>query len=106
MRGLIKPVELADLLDPGRIHALTPPVGVVAGGHFTGSSPAPELLHQLLHGPPRHELHYRKGDEQDAEQGRHHEQNAFDDVGEHDRTYGFSVSGFRHQVLTTQLLAL
>ena len=82
-RGLVEAVKLLDLLDARRVHTLAPAVDALAGrGAF--ASPrrvAPlELRNHLLDGTARDELDDDECDEQNSEQGRNHQQHAFEYV--------------------------
>ncbi len=48
-----------------------------------GRALAGQLGDDALHRAARRELHHHEGDQHDADDGRHHERNAADDVGEH-----------------------
>ena len=81
VRRLVEAVQRLDLLDAFRVHAL---VAAVAGAAGLDATPAPlGFGHVLLHRPAGHELDHHEGDQQHAEQGRDHQQQAFEDVGEH-----------------------
>ena len=108
VRGLVETIKLPDFLDALSVHPLPPPV--TRSGHgrpLAARVAALQLRHHLLHRPARHELDHHKGDEQDAEQRRDHQQQTFEDVGPHDQRLrpggGLRFSGLAHQVMSTQL---
>ena len=81
-RRLVETVELLQLLDPFLVQPLVALVEAAAGG-VAASAVAAQLGHQPLHRPAGHELGDGKGDEHDAEQGRYHEQEPFEDIAAH-----------------------
>ena len=69
--------------------------------------PSLQLRHHLLYWPARHELDNHKGQQQDPEQGRDHEQQALEDVGNHGQGAAFCkasrLADVAHQVAVIQL---
>jgi len=87
-RGFVEPVELADFGQPLFIHPLRAAVAQPLRRHraraaLEARAPRPRLRQILLHRPARHELNDRESHQQHAQQRGQHEQNAFEDVGEH-----------------------
>ena len=81
-RGLVKAVQRFGLFNALGVHALRAPVaqaspfGTAAGACFGFGQ-------VLLHRPPGHKLDHDKGQQQDAQQGGHHQHQAFQDVEQH-----------------------
>ncbi len=77
-RRLVEAVQRLDLLDLLGVHTLPAPV-------CAGFAPdaAPGLRDVLLHRPSRYELRDHECHDEDTEQGRKHQQDAFGDVGCH-----------------------
>lgn len=80
----VKAVEGLDFLDPLGVHTLAATVtGAGSGGALAAHIASLKLGHHLFHRSARHELDDHKGHEQHPKQGRHHEQQAFEDVAQH-----------------------
>ena len=81
---LVKTVECFDFGNAGRIHALPATVTAACSCRaLPACVPTLQLGHHLLNGPTRHKLDHRKRQQQHPEQSRDHQQQAFENVGQH-----------------------
>ena len=81
---LVEAVKGFDLFNARGIHAL--PASVTAacsGSALPARVTALQLGHHLLHRAAGHKLDHHKGHQQDPEQGRDHQKQAFENVGQH-----------------------
>ena len=83
-RRFVKAIQRFDFGDALGIHALPAPVACAADRcALAARVPALQLRHHLLHRPAGHELNHHKGQQQNAEQGGDHQQQAFNDIAQH-----------------------
>ncbi|MNS97887.1 hypothetical protein D3C72_1322360 [compost metagenome] len=81
-RWLVKAIERLDLVEALLVNALAATVAHAAALRTT-AGPRLGLGQVLLHRATGYELDHGKGQQQHAQQGRDHQQQAFEDVGEH-----------------------
>jgi len=79
-RRFIEAIERAKLRDLLRIHA-----GMHAHAKARALLAAPQFMHGLFNRSPGHELDHGERQREDAEQGRDHQQDSFEDVAPHGR---------------------
>jgi hypothetical protein len=91
VRGLVEAVQRLDLLQPLGVHALRAPVAQApALGTAAHARTGLGFGHVLLHRAAGHKLDHHEGQQQHAQQGGQHEQDALEDVGQHGRAYFLS----------------
>ncbi|MNM76642.1 hypothetical protein D3C81_884720 [compost metagenome] len=82
-RRLVEAVQGLDLLDLLRVDAAAAAVFGAAAAGFAGAAPPFQFHHHLLDRAARDELDDDKGQRDDADQRRDHQQDAFEQVGKH-----------------------
>ena len=82
--GFVKTIELFDLFNPRRIHALASAVARATGSRALATAVTTlQLCHHLLDWPAWDELDDRKRQQQNAKQGGNHQQQALHDIQKH-----------------------
>ena len=83
-RWFVKAVEGFDFGNAGGVHALSAAVTASRCRSALPACVAPlQLRDHLLHRATGHKLDHHKGHQQNPEQGRNHQQQAFENVGQH-----------------------
>ena len=83
MRRFVKAVQRLDLLDALGVHPLRAAVAEAAALGPATAGAGLGFGQVLLDRAARHKLHHRKGDDQHAQQGWQHQQQALENVDQH-----------------------